>query len=286
MIELEQKITQILKIQQNFETESRNLRDGFFEETSPEGKVAPWIFWLYGFIDEHTTLKTEIYETSVKNSSIVVSKKLSPEKFAVLRKIQNGQPVGIEQTLGKDLLKAFSAHKPDIDDIWFNMAETDEEVSAAHELDFPVNPLKFLADTLEIGSLVLREGDGTSALHSIVDEARNCFAFGQYRAVYALSRAALEFTCRGLCERLGMIDGIDDKVTELWPYGPDDINFEKMIRAVCTDDRLSSTQHRLHDVRIQCNKVIHVRTDISRDDAKSILRQTLGAIHQIFDRMD
>lgn len=275
MGQLEQQLAELLELRQKFLTERSNLPEKFLRDRSPDGEKA-LLRWLAEFGGNHQVLKIAIHKTIVENPALETAEELDEKKLDVLRKIAAGRPVGIEEDFPHSIRnKLFAA---DIDEIVFDLLDSDDEIHAAHNLQFPIDPIEFVRESLEIGSLVFRVDKAPRALRSIVDEARSCFALGQYRAVFALSRTALEFTCRDVCERLDMAD--------VQRYQHRDALLAEMILDMCEDARFKPMKNELIEVKNECNRVIHARPRVSRDEAKGILRQTFGVLHRIFDAID
>ncbi|MFC1556954.1 hypothetical protein ACFL6I_19655 [candidate division KSB1 bacterium] len=61
---------------------------------------------------------------------------------------------------------------------------------------------EYIEGFCSIGTLILEKGKIPDYLAHFLDEARICYAFQQYSAVYSLCRTILEITVRNVCIKL------------------------------------------------------------------------------------
>ena len=110
-------------------------------------------------------------------------------------------------------------------------------------------PYEYVEKLYNIGSLILAVGHLPKHLSSFVDEARQCYAFHQYAAVYSLCRTMLEICVRDLSIKYEIIPGDTYKVKYQRNKKSDLIN---LIDQLCDKIHpLGKYRDQLHNVRMK-----------------------------------
>ena len=124
----------------------------------------------------------------------------------------------------------------------------------------------------EIGSLILGIAVPPS-IERFVGEAKSCYAFQQYNAVYSLCRTIIEFCVRDICLRRGLIPKRHGSVTEMAKY-----------RWVDLRNKVSSgsLNRCLDDLYGRISTLIHGRKTVNQEEAKQIFQDTLKMMHQLY----
>lgn len=116
---------------------------------------------------------------------------------------------------------------------------------------------EYIQALYDIGSLIVSITI-PEALKTYVSEARSCFAFQQYNAVYGLCRTILESAIRHTCERKGDLKR-GGNVVDIESYKPAEL-INKAARGDLRD--------RVKDIYSKTSTLLHGRKTIKSEDAK------------------
>ncbi|MCP3931456.1 MAG: hypothetical protein GY705_20410 [Bacteroidetes bacterium] len=119
----------------------------------------------------------------------------------------------------------------------------------------------------EIGSLVVSYSV-PDALKSYVSEARSCYAFQQYNAVYGLCRTILEIAIRHRCERMGIIKR-NEKIEDFESYRPS-VLINKSTRGPLRD--------KVKDIYSDTSTLLHGRKIVRKEDAIKMFKDALSTV--------
>ncbi len=124
----------------------------------------------------------------------------------------------------------------------------------------------------DIGSLIV---DITipKTLVDYVSEARTCYAFQQYNAVYGLCRTILEIALRHECDRRGLIQNNKNNTINIDLYRPSSL-ISKVSKGELRD--------RLKQIYQDTSAILHGAKTIQAKDAKKMFRDTLEAVQDIY----
>jgi len=111
-------------------------------------------------------------------------------------------------------------------------------------------------------------------LHQFIHEARQCYAFQQFNAVYSLSRTILEAAINDICVRTGRIPK--------WHIQEDDF------RDLSFRDRVEKLVAPKHQERLCFHyhllcRVIHGSTLVSENESLKALLETLAYVSNLYD---
>jgi hypothetical protein len=130
---------------------------------------------------------------------------------------------------------------------------------------------EYIEALYDIGSLIVSMTIPES-LRAYVSEARSCYAFQQYNAVYGLCRTILESAIRHTCERKGFIKK-SGNVVDIESYKP-----AELINKVAKGD----LRDRLKDIYSKTSTLLHGRKTINSEDAKQMFMDTLKAVQDLY----
>jgi hypothetical protein len=130
---------------------------------------------------------------------------------------------------------------------------------------------EYIEALYDIGSLIVSITI-PEALKTYVSEARSCFAFQQYNAVYGLCRTILESAIRHTCERKGLLKSVG-KVVDIESYKP-----AELINKAAKGD----LRDRIRDIYSKTSTLLHGRKTIKSEDAKIMFRDTLKAVQDLY----
>lgn len=223
------------------------------------------------YLAEFVELRRDIKVAMLQHPVIQVPEATDPEAKRILRKVSAGEPFGIERAtegtgLGDALLTELG--ETEIDElgrdlfyVWFSHHD-------------------YIVSLYEVGSLVLSVGTLPDRLVGFVDEAKSCYAFQQYSAVCALCRMMLEIAVKDMAIHCGVLRGDQDNVRSLERRGAD---LHGIIESLCELAAFSKHRAQLHQIRRRGNQVIHGNKEISAEDAKQLLQDTLLAINDLYE---
>jgi len=130
---------------------------------------------------------------------------------------------------------------------------------------------EYIEALYDIGSLIVSITI-PEALKTYVSEARSCFAFQQYNAVYGLCRTILESAIRHTCERKGYLKR-GGNIVDIESYKPAEL-INKAARGDLRD--------RVKDIYSKTSTLLHGRKTIKSEDAKKMFRDTLKAVQDLY----
>jgi hypothetical protein len=130
---------------------------------------------------------------------------------------------------------------------------------------------EYIEALYDIGSLIVSITI-PEALKTYVSEARSCFAFQQYNAVYGLCRTILESAIRHTCERKGYLKR-GSNIVDIESYKP-----AELINKAARGD----LRNRVKDIYSKTSTLLHGRKTIKSEDAKKMFRDTLKAVQDLY----
>ncbi len=212
---------------------------------------------LQKFVELKKKIKIQLMEISVANIQDINARE-------VLEKIQ--QNVSFQSDKILDSIQS----KSDSNFDFFEL--DDDEINEYQDLLYVwFGPEIYVRGLYQIGSLII----GLSIpnfLKEYVDEARQCYAFQQYNAVYGLCRTIIETAIRHKCQRKGIIKYPKGKITDIDEYRPGAL-IDK-----CTSGNL---RDRIKEIYADTSSLLHGRKTINSGDASFMFKNTLKAVQDL-----
>ncbi len=232
--------------------------------------VVEWnIEQLAKYVEEYRELKKAIKTSLLENPLINLPDVRDTYAREILQKISRGETLPAERAFQGSILEEYFIDE--LDDI--------EIEQLGSELFFSwISHYEYVEALYDIGSLILAAGKIPEYLAHFLDEARKCYAFQQYSAVYSLCRTMLEITVRHVCVKHKLIEDKSQKVKPLEYFEP---NLAIMIREICNIPIYKPLKERLDGIRRKSNFLIHGNKTVSEIEAKEMLRETLRVIQEI-----
>ena len=137
----------------------------------------------------------------------------------------------------------------------------------------PEHHLTFTREYINISSLILSI-KVPDILKQFVQEAKYCYAFEQYLAVYSLCRTILESSIRDMCIKKGKIKRDTNNVIDLKKYRI----YEDMINKVL-DGNLRET---IIDIYGKTSFLIHGHKTIGRSEALEMFNKTIRTVQDFY----
>jgi hypothetical protein len=132
---------------------------------------------------------------------------------------------------------------------------------------------EYLEGLYEIGSMII----GISIpdiLDTYVTEARNCYAFQQYNAVFGLCRTILEIAIRHRCQRKGIIKNQKGNIIDLDSYRPGEL---------INKSTKGPLRERVKEMYRDTSDLLHGRKTASSSDAKKMFKDTLKVVQDLYE---
>lgn len=184
----------------------------------------------------------------------------------VLRKISQSEEFQTEKIIKS--IENQEGTSFELDKLDFEEAEDDEMRDLFYSW---FSHYEYLQGLYEIGSLVVSYSV-PDTLKSYVSEARSCYAFQQYNAVYGLCRTILEIAIRHRCERMKIIKK-NEKIIDFDSYRPIEL-INKSTRGVVKDQ--------VKDIYSNTSTLLHGRKIVRKDDARKMFKDTLSIVQALY----
>jgi hypothetical protein len=235
--------------------------------------VATWdIDQLGKYIVEYNETKKQIRTYSFEHPLINLKDITSADARVIIQKIASGESLSVEKSIMGGKIEEFLKGELDEDEIDKIGSELFYSWFSHHE---------YVVSLYEIGSLTLSCGSIPAHLSVFVNEARHCYTFQQYNAVFSLCRTVLEICIKDLAVVNGILSADSHNVRQMSSRVPD---LYDLINQLCDKfGERGNVRKQLHKVRTKTNYIIHGNRVVKRDEAKEVLRETLSAIHQLFE---
>ena len=124
---------------------------------------------------------------------------------------------------------------------------------------------EYITALTELRPLILR-CDTSKGVRRLVGEVKQCYAFQQYNAVFAMCRALLEESAREIGEQRGLR-------RSRGMYGP---KLFKKVSNGALRKKLGGLYHRL-------SKVSHALGEAVAEDARKVFQETLSAVEELYE---
>lgn len=185
---------------------------------------------------------------------------------AVLRKISGGDGLPSDRVIGQLFGLATPA----------SLADSLDE----HELQQLGESLfhswfshhEYIAGIAELRPLILKS-DASEAVSRIVHQIKDCYAFQQYDAAYALCRTLVEASIRDICTRRNLFPDVGPNTILLEEYRWSDLR-----RKVAT----GPAEDRLKGLYRDLSTVLHGRKSVSHEEARSAFLETLEVVEALY----
>lgn len=221
-----------------------------------EFKDAKKIIRTYG-LKHHLV---NIHEIKDKDARNIIQKVLSGESFSV-EKALSGSEIGefLKGELNEDEIESLGF---DLFYSWFSHYE-------------------YVEGLYEIGALAISCGRVPENLSRFVEEARQCFTFRQFNAVFSLCRTMLEICIKDAATRYKILPADIHNIKYMSSRTPD---LNDLIDQLCDQVTIfDGVRDRLHRVRRRTNYIIHGNRLVGKEETKELLRETLSVIHEFYE---
>jgi len=235
--------------------------------------IATWDLDQFSeYVVEFNESKKYIRSYGLEHPLVNLQEIENPEARLIIEKIMSGEPLSVEKAMSGSTIEEFLKGELDENDIenlgsdlfysWFSHYE-------------------YIEGLYEIGSLTLSCGKIPANLSKFVNEARHCYVFQQYNAVFALCRTILEVCIKDLAVEYKILPKDSNNIRHMKSRMPDLFD---LINQLC--DRFTpfnQIKNRLHKIRLTTNFIIHGNRLVRKEEAKDTIKETLLVVHQLYD---
>jgi hypothetical protein len=185
------------------------------------------------------------------------------EAVKVLYKIQQQDSFEADKIF--DYIQSNSDQPVDYDSL-----DEDEVKSLQDVLYVWFGPDQYVRSLYEIGTLVANLSV-PSSLKEYVSEARQCYAFQQYNAVYSLCRTIIETAIRNKCQRKGIIPRREN-VAEFINYHPGEL---------INKATAGSLREKAKEIYQKTSVLLHGRKTVDSCEARKMFQETLKLVQEM-----
>jgi len=224
---------------------------------------------LYKLLDEFRSIKKSLKIALIDTS---ISKIDNKEAQQIINQIVGEHVFEADKIIAN--IEGLTGKKYNVNEL--NPDETDQL-----EADFFYSwfsGYEYINNLYEIGAMIL----GVSVPKILVDfvsEARSCFAFQQYNALYSLCRTIIEVAVRDICKRKMLIKEDEGNTVAFKQYHRD--NISQLI------NKISRAELRRTIKDLYYNKtsfLIHGHKTTKRTEAKELFRETIRAVQKLYSQ--
>lgn len=185
----------------------------------------------------------------------------------VLRKISQSEEFQTEKII--KILENIAGTSFEFDKLDFEEPDDDELRDLFYSW---FSHYEYLQGLYEIGSLVVSYSV-PHALESHISEARCCYAFQQYNAVYGLCRTILEIAIRHRFERKGIIKR-NEKIVDFDSYRPGELSNKSTSGAL---------RDRMKEIYSNTSALLHGRKTVKKEEAVKMFKDVLTNVEVLYE---
>lgn len=190
----------------------------------------------------------------------------------IIQKVMSGEPFSVEKAMFGSTIEEYL--KGELD-------ETDIEKLGSDLFYSWFSHYEYIQGLYEIGALTLSCGKVPDNLSRFFDEARHCYTFQQFNAMYSICRTILEICIKDVATACKILPVDFHNIRHLSSRTYD---LCMLINQLCDNFKMFDTiREQLHKIRKGTNYIIHGNRLVKRDEAKDMLRETLLVIHRLYE---
>lgn len=223
-------------------------------------------------IEEFNDTKKQIRSFGLENPVVNLHAVENDDARIIIQKIMSGIPFPVEKALAKSSIEEFLIGE---------LNENDIETLGSDLFYSWFSHYEYIKGLFEIGSLIISCGKIPANLSGFMEEARHCYAFQQYIAVFSLCRTILEVCIKDIATNCQIIPKDSENVRQMALRTPE---LNDLIEKLCDGFTVFSViRNQLHRVRKKTNSIIHGTRLVHPKEAKEILKDTVLVIHQLYE---
>lgn len=223
-------------------------------------------------IDEFNDIKKQIRTFGLENPVVNLHEVENADARLIMQKIMSGIQFPVERALANSSIEEFL--KGDLN-------ESDIENLGSDLFYSWFSHYEYIEGLFEIGSLIISCGKIPSNLSRFVEEARHCYTFQQYIAVFSLCRTILEVCIKDITTNCKILPEDSENVKQMASRTPE---LNDLINKLCDEFTFFNViRNQLHSVRKKTNSIIHGTRLVNKKEAKEVLKETVLVIHQLYE---
>jgi len=227
---------------------------------------------LMAHVSKFVDLKKEIKKKFIDNSIDILAGVKDKAARAILHKVFSGEPFPVEKAMEGSRLADFLVDELTEQEI--------EQLGSDHFYSW-FSHYEYIEGLYNIGSLILAVGKIPNNFERFVHEARSCFVFQQYNAVFTLCRTMLEITVKDLCIKNRILPKDVENIKQRKARIPD---LYELINNLCDrTPKYRKFRGKLHKIRSKGNFIVHGNKTVTKKEAETLLKETLDLIHFIYE---
>ena len=228
---------------------------------------------LYEYIVEFNAAKKSIRTYGLEHPLINLQGIEDHSVRLIIQKVMSGEPFSVEKAMSGRPIEEFLKGELDENEI----EKLGSDLFYSWFCDY-----EYILGLYEIGALTLSCGEVPENLSRFVSEARHCYTFQQYNAVFSLCRTILEVCIKDIATKCKILPADMRNIRHISTSRTPDLY--DIINQLCDKSNMFDViRNQLHKVRRETNYIIHGNRIVKKKQAKDILKDTLLVIHQLYE---
>jgi hypothetical protein len=190
----------------------------------------------------------------------------------IIQKVISGEPFSVEKALSGSTIEEFLKGELDENEI--------EKIGSDLFCSW-FSHYEYIQGLYEIGALAISCGKVPENLSKFVNEARHCYTFQQFNAVFSLCRTILEVCIKDVATICKILPADMHNIRQTASHTPDLYDLINQLSDQFTI--FAPIRGQLHKVRRETNYIIHGNRLVKKEKAKDILKETLLVIHRLYE---
>jgi len=223
---------------------------------------------LFSFLKEIGALKRWIKTTLIDHPVATIHDKKAQE---ILRKISSGEEMPADRMIKH--MEEWTGQNLSYDGVFDGMDEKEIWDMGSEQFYSWFSHSEYIEGLFNISALILGVSV-PSQLEKYVDQARTCYAFQQYLAVYSLSRTILETAIRDIGQRKGRLPRDKGNVSHLELRDFNHMKNKIVPRFI---------KGEVDNIYAVTSGLIHGGKTVNKDEAKDVFKRSLDVIQKLYD---
>ena len=224
---------------------------------------------LFDLIEEYGELKKNIRERLLTQSSVKLSNQKARE---IIRIIDSGTGLQI------DAIIKLMEDKFEIEGLCNNINQLEDykiEEIASDVYHSWFSHAEYVRGLFNINSLIFG-ATIPSALEKYIDEARTCFAFQCYIAVFAMCRTILETSLRDVAQRIDLLPKDETNIIHLKTKK---IKWSDLANKIVP----GQLRNQIDEIYSSTSFLIHGNKTVNKEEATITFKKTISVIQALYD---
>ncbi|GBE14633.1 hypothetical protein BMS3Abin14_00679 [bacterium BMS3Abin14] len=224
------------------------------------------------YVVEFNDAKKSIRSYALEHPLLNIQGIEDPKACFIIQKVMSGEPFAVEKAMSDSEITEFLKGELDDNDI----------ENLASDLFYSwFSHYEYIQGIYEIGALTISCSKIPENLSKFVNEARDCYAFQQFNAVFSLCRTILEISIKDVATTRKILPADNRDISYLTSRSPE---LYDLINQLCDRYTIFKTlRGQLHEIRRKTNSLIHGSRSVKKQEASEMLKKTLLAVHRLYE---